>query len=232
MPLAYLLTLVALAGVAIGLVLGEKRKVSAHIGAAGGGVLLGLALFWVVPEIAQDAGWVPALVCPGAACGVLVLMDRHFQHHDGEPGEQVIWPLLIATAIHSFLDGWSLRALAGQGVPGLVVPFALGLHKVPEGFAMGWVTRRSIGSVPSAFAAAAGVELFTLVGAFIEPAVNSSGVQRFGAWWTVLVLAVIGGSFAFLGLHTIAPARKRTDVLAVFLLTLLAIGGVAATVKR
>ncbi len=228
MGIASLLTLLALCGVGVGLLLGEKRRLSAHLGAAGGGILLGMALFWVVPEIAQQSDWAVAIACSAGACAVLALLDRHFEHHDGEPGEPVIWPLLGATAVHSFLDGWSVRVLAGQPVAGLVVPVGLALHKLPEGFAIGWIARRSFGSAAKAFVAGAAVELFTLVGAFVEPGVNYSGSHRFGVWWTVAMMAIIAGSFAFLGLHTVLPARRRTGVLAVFVATLLAVGGVAA----
>jgi len=231
MAIASLLTLLALAGVIAGWSVGEKRRFSAHLSAAGGGLLLGLALFWIIPEIAHESDWMVAVLSSATGCLALALLDRRVQHHEGEPGEQLIWPVLGATAVHSFLDGWSVRALGGEPAAGaavVAVPIGLAFHKLPEGFAIGWITRRSLGSRPRAFVAGAAVELFTMVGAFVEPTVSYSGTQRFGSWWTIAVLAIIAGSFSFLGLHTVLPERRNAGVLVVFFGTLAAAGGVAA----
>jgi hypothetical protein len=66
------------------------------------------------------------------------------------------------------------------------------------------------------------VELVTLLGAFVEPAANRSGAAVFGHWWTAAVLAVIAGSFLFLGFHTVLPNRKNTGVVAIFFTALAA----------
>ncbi len=61
MGAAWLLTLLALAGVVTGVLMGQARKLSTYLGAAGGGLLFGIALFWLLPEIAQNSGWAIAL---------------------------------------------------------------------------------------------------------------------------------------------------------------------------
>lgn len=42
-----------------------------------GGVLIGVSLFWVVPDLAHDAGWPLALAGISAGIFVLVLIDRY-----------------------------------------------------------------------------------------------------------------------------------------------------------
>src|SRR5262245_23459889 len=75
-----------------------------------GGVLLGIALFWVLPNMAEEHGW------PGSVSGVaailllLAAIDRYVYplcpfcaagvhaHHDSEHGHRhgitLVWPLL------------------------------------------------------------------------------------------------------------------------------------------
>ena len=36
-----------------------------------------------------------------------------------------------------------------------------------------------------------------------------SGAERFGAWWTGIVLAIVAGSFLFLGVHSFVPHRRK-----------------------
>jgi zinc transporter ZupT len=89
------------------------------------------------------------------------------------------------------------------------VPIGLSLHKIPEGFALGWVLRRSISSHLRAISLGAVAEVFTLVGALIEPAADRFGLARFGASWTPAVLCVIAGAFLFLGCHALLPYFKH-----------------------
>jgi len=232
MALADLLTVLALAGVVAGLLLGSRQTVSAHAGAVGGGLLFGIALFWVLPEIAGAVGWPVALLCSAAAAAALALLDRHYHRHGDETERGVIWPLLGAGAIHSFLDGWSVRALSGEPITSAAVLLGLALHKVPEGMALGWIARQSFRSFSKALALGTCVELFTMAGAAVELNVSQPGKAQFGTGWTTAVLAVIAGSFLFLGLHTTMQARRTGGVIAMFLGTLVVVGCVALVQGR
>ncbi|MBV9761464.1 MAG: hypothetical protein JO340_12940 [Acidobacteriaceae bacterium] len=227
MAAAWALTLLAFAGVGAGLLLGHTWRLSHHLAAIGGGVLCGIALFWVIPEIAESFGWIGSASLAIGACCALAALDWLLSHSEHSPRNGIAGPLLAATAIHSFLDGWSVRAFAIQPVADVAVPIGLALHKIPEGLALGWIARRSFLKVGKAVAAAAAVEAFTLAGAVIEPRANRSGVAAFGEGWSAAVLAVIAGSFLFLGVHALAPARKRAGVVGLFVITLLAVGGIA-----
>jgi zinc and cadmium transporter len=223
---ACLLTVLALSGVAAGLFLGRTRRFSVYLGAAGAGLLFGIAVFWILPEIASELSWLAALLLAAAACLGIALLDRYFDSTGSSPGREVIGPLLAAAAVHSFLDGWSLRAVSNQQVASVVVPLGLALHKVPEGLALGWVTGHSSTSRIKALAVCFLVEAMTVAGALVEPKADYSATRAFGAWWMAAVLAVIAGSFSFLGIHTVLPARRRAGVMAVFLATTLSVGGV------
>jgi zinc transporter ZupT len=100
----------------------------------------------------------------------------------------------------------------------------LALHKVPEGIALGWVTRRSVRNASQALILCAPVEGLTVIGAAVQPVANETGSAAFGGWWTVAVLAIIAGSFLFLGLHAVLPNWKKAGVVTTFLGTLLLVG--------
>ena len=224
---AWALTLLAFAGIWAGLFLGHEAKLSDHLAAAAGGLLFGISLFLVIPEIAEASGWLAAILLAAAACCVLLGVDRLLIHTGHSPRHGVIGPLLAATAIHSFLDGWSLRALSVQPFANVAVPLGLALHKMPEGLALGWIGRRSFSSIWKAATIGCIVEAATLVGAWIEPRANESGVDVFGPWWSAVVLAIVAGGFLFLGVHALAPARSRPGVAPIFMVTLATVGGIA-----
>ncbi len=224
MAAAWLLTVLAWAGIAAGVLIGEPRRLSAHLAAAGGGLLFGISLFWIVPEMAERSGVLAAVLLAVAACGALALLDRILLHTGHSPRHGVLGPLLAATAIHSFVDGWSVRALGAQPLANMAVPLGLALHKVPEGLALGWITRRSVTNASRSLMACGAVEALTVIGAAVEPRVNESGSAAFGAWWTAGVLAIIAGSFLFLGLHAVLPNWKKGGVVTAFLGTLFVVG--------
>ena len=225
MALAGLLTLVALAGVATGLWAGRSGEISGHLSAAGGGLLFGITVFWLMPEMAGSIGWLLTILSVVAASGLLGGLHRFFMHQEATADFRLIGPLLAATAIHSFLDGWSVRALGEGKVPNLAVSVGLGLHKFPEGIALGWITRRSTVSSSTAVLACVAVELLTIFGAAIQPAANRTGLARFGENWVAGVLAIISGSFLFLSAHAILPYRKKTSIVATFLSCAVVVGG-------
>ncbi|HEY6988577.1 MAG TPA: hypothetical protein VH369_09350 [Bryobacteraceae bacterium] len=224
MAVAWLLTVLAWAGIAAGIYLSDPRRLSSHLAAAGGGLLFGISLFWIVPEMSGASGIGAAVALALAACGMLALLDRFLLHTGHSPRHGVLGPLFVATAIHSFVDGWSVRALATQPLANVAVPLGLALHKVPEGLALGWVTRRSVPRALQALIVCAAVEALTVVGAAVQPDANETGSAAFGPWWTMAVLAIIAGSFLFLGLHAVLPNWKKAGVVTTFLGTLLLVG--------
>lgn len=237
MTVPWLLTLLALGGVIAGIFLGQARTLSAHLAAAGGGLLFGISLFWLLPEIAETVGRTTAAATALSVTAGLAVLDRALIHSGHSPRHGVVAPLLVATAIHSFLDGWSVRALSVGPLANVGVPIGLALHKLPEGIAIGWLTRRSMYSNSGhsngghskwkAAAAAGAAELFTLLGAYVEPSANASGLARFGEWWSTAVTAIIAGGFLFFGFHAVLPYWKKAGVVVVFLAMLALVGTVS-----
>lgn len=232
MAIAFVLTLLAFAGIAAGVFLGQSRTPSAHIAAAGGGLLSGIALFWLLPEMAESSGWVAALLLIAFGCAVLWVLDHTLMHHGGHSHHNgVAGPLLAAAAVHSFLDGWSVQVFSAATLARVAVPLGLALHKIPEGLALGLLTRKSISPAWKALVLAGSVEALTLVGAWVEPQANRSGMELLGVWWTEIVLGIVAGTFLYLGLHTAVPARRKQGVMPIFLLTV-SLVGIAALLHR
>jgi zinc transporter ZupT len=211
MAAAVLLTGLALVGVLVGASL--HHGISHHLAAAGGLLLLVIAFVWIVPEIAGAWGWPRACLTVALAALLLAALDSTLTRHGHSLHHGVIAPLLAATAIHSLLDGWSIRALAAQPVPGAIVPIGLSLHKLPEGFALGWVLRRTLLSRNRAIAFGAFAEMFTLAGAAFQPTADRSALAHFGPAWTPTILSVIAGAFLFLACHALLPyfTKKKGD---------------------
>lgn len=227
MAIALLLTFLALIGAALGIVLGRSSLFSSYVAAAGGGLLFGICLFFLVPEIAEVSGWGAACGLTLVACLLLALIDHLFLHSRDTTTHFALGPILAATAIHSFLDGWSVRALGGMRMATVSASLGLGLHKLTEGLALGWITRQNLKQYWKAALAVTAAEAFTVLGGFVEPYANRTGFAAFGSWWTSTVVAIIGGSFLFLGIHTVMPNRRRPGVILVFTATLVLVGSVS-----
>lgn len=227
MAVAWILTLLAIAGVLAGVILGQSRWVSSQLAAAGGGLLFGIALFWLLPEIAETSGWRVGLLLTLAACGLIAGVDAMLMHAGHSPRTGAIAPLFIATGVHCFLDGWSVRALGGHPMTDIAVAVGLALHKAPEGIALGWAARRAVDRPVRALLAGAAIELVTAVAAYIEPRVNASGISTLGRWWEAGVLAIISGSFLYLGFHVVVPERRKRGIVPIFVVTLALIAALA-----
>lgn len=240
MLLPLLVTLFAFAGVMAGVYLGTWRHLSPQVVAVGGGLLFGTSLFWVFPEMVASAGWFYSLTLLSAGVAVLWVVDsfvfsicpscsqtHDHQHCHQPPLHGFAAPLLAVTAIHSLLDGWSVRLLTGDSLASWAVPVGLALHKIPEGLAIGLISRKSMSSAGKAAVAALLVESCTLLGAWIEPAANRAGALQFGPVWTTGVLGLVAGSFLFLGYHTIHRGRHEFGVVRAFGVTVALVAAAA-----
>ncbi|MCU1292342.1 MAG: zinc/iron permease [Bryobacterales bacterium] len=217
MTAAWLLTCLAVLGIAIGAMLGQSRSLSVHLAAAGGGLLSGISLFWLIPEIARGAGWLSASLVPVGLSGALWAADRFLLHKGHSWRHGFVPPLMAATAVHSLLDGWSIRALEVQPMANIAVLLGLALHKLPEGLALGWMTRNALHSTTRAVLFCSSAEMLTVAGAWAEPKVATSDVEIFGTKATAAVLMLVAGSFLFLGSHTVLPNRMKAGIVPIFL---------------
>jgi zinc transporter ZupT len=219
MSIALLATLAAALGAALGLLLTGLHRVARLVVGFSGGLLLGVALFGLLPEVVSEIGWglAPALFTAGYA--LLMLVDRYVypvcpscsHDHDHDACDTTLHgfaaPLILATACHAFLDGWSIATSQWTGTDGLRValPVALALHKVPEGIALGAILRASMRTRIGAFGLSLLTESATLAGAGCGLAV----APRLGARWLHYPLAIAGGCFFYLGFHAAHGEWRR-----------------------
>jgi zinc transporter ZupT len=190
-------------GVAAGIRLSEIPELSRRIVPFSGGMLIGIATFWVLPEITERSGWWKALA--GMAVGFLLLwiFDRFLHAPQGVAG-----PLLVAAGIHSFFDGWSLAVSQEEASNGVKTAFlvGIGVHKLPEGLALGVLLLAATGSLWKAGFSALAVQCGMFIGAGIA-ILLASRLTPAGA---SELLACAAGVFVFLGYHAMEdPLRER-----------------------
>ena len=117
----------------------------------------------------------------------------------------------------------TVQAVAGMDIR-VTVPLAVGLHKIPEGMALGAILWASMRSRPAAFAWCVVAESCTILGG----AVGLALAPRLGTGWILYPLAVAGGCFFFLGFHAIHEEWKRRGALPAFMPAITGAAGAAA----
>ena len=220
-----IVTLVAIAGAALGIFLTGFAHWSRRAVPFSGGVLVGVALFFVVPEMASVFSWPGALAWASAGFVLLWTVDRFVysvcpscsHSHDHELCATRLHgfagPLLIAAALHSVLDGWTLAASQETHTLGAALLFGIAVHKLPEGIALGVIVQAATRSRRSALAGSALAEAATMAGAALETALY----RYVGLTWIHGLLALAAGSFLYLGYHAIHAEYKRRGMLPAFL---------------
>jgi zinc transporter ZupT len=233
-----LATLVGVAGAALGLWLtGLRRRVRVVVPFSAG-VLLGVALFGLLPELAQQAGWLAAGALFAAGYGLLFAVNRFAYSvcptcapdHDHQACAAELHgfagPLIAAAALHSFLDGWSIAAVQSAAPLGLrvAVPLAVTLHKLPEGIALGGILRASVGGRAPAMGWCALAEGATLLGG----ALGLTMAPHLGTRWTTYPLGITAGWLFYLGYHAVHEEWKRRGAAPAFLSAMTGVAGAAA----
>jgi zinc transporter ZupT len=226
------ITILAVLSVACGVSLNSRPALSRRLIPFSGGILMGVALFWVLPEMAVFLRWSAALAWIASGFAVLWVIDRyvypvcpacshtHLHDHCATRLHGFAAPLLMAAALHSALDGWS--AVAAQGsLFGTVFLFGIAAHKVPEGLALGVIGRAALEKRSTAFAWCAAAECATLAGAglqaFLAPYLGPYGVHA--------LLALAGGTFLYLGGHAVHGESQRSGSTPAFVSALTGVAG-------
>jgi zinc transporter ZupT len=183
----------------------------------GGGLLMGIAVFGVLPELAANWRWSGAAALLVAGFALLWLLNRyvytvcpscspaHDHAHCATALHGFALPLLIAAGIHAFLDGIGIGAAQQSANLGTLVVLGVVLHKVPEGVALGGILRAAMKRPAAAFAWCAAAQAMTIAGSLLESVITT----RFGTAWVMYGLALAGGSFLFLGFHAVHGEWQR-----------------------
>jgi len=231
---AYIVTGIAILSAACGVWLTSLHSLSRRLVPFAGGVLIGVAVFWVLPEMAEFLKWPGALAWITAGFALLWSIDRFVypvcpacsQPHDHEHCSAALHgfapPLLLAAALHSALDGWSVVA-AGNGTAQLSASFglAIAIHKIPEGLALGVIVRAALDSRKAALGWCALAEGATLTGAALE-IVLAPYLSQYALH---VLLAVAGGSFLYLGAHAVHGEWRRSGMGPTFVPALTGVAG-------
>lgn len=233
----WILLAVTLAGAGFGIGLGGAPGFSRRLLPFSGGVLAGVALFWIFPEIGERYGW------PGALCGIAAgfalvwLVDRFLyavcpacsHTHDHADCSRRLHgfaaPLLAAASLHNFFDGWSLTLAnqqASEGVRAAVLA-GIGIHKLPEGLALGVLFLAATGSAARAWISCALVQGCMWIGGL---AALYAG-PHLDAGWAGGLLAVAAGVFVYLGYHAIESECRARGLVTAWLPALTGAAGAA-----
>ena len=220
----FVITLIAIFSAAAGVALTSLHALSRKLVPFGGGVLVGVGLFWVLPEIANVLRWPAAVAWVASGVFLLWALDRFVYpvcptcsahgHVDGDHDHCAADlhgfapPLLAAIALHAAVDGWSVAAASGVTHLSSAFVSAIAVHKIPEGIALGVIARAALASRWQAWGWCALAESATLGGAgletFLAPHVGPQVLQA--------LLAIAGGSFVYLGGHAVHGEWRRRGV--------------------
>ena len=230
----YLITGIAILSAACGVWLTSLHSLSRRLVPFAGGVLIGVAVFWVLPEMAEFLKWPGALAWITAGFALLWAIDRFVypvcpacsQPHDHEHCSATLHgfapPLLLAAALHSTLDGWRVVAPAnGAALLGPSFVLAIAIHKIPEGLALGVIVRAALDSRNAALGWCALAEGATLAGAALEIVL----APYLSPYALHVLLAVAGGSFLYLGAHAVHGEWRRSGMGPTFVSALTGVAG-------
>jgi zinc and cadmium transporter len=215
--LPFVITAVAILSAAGGLLLTSMHAWSRRLVPFSGGLLMGVAVFWVLPEMAAFFHWFNALAWIIGGGAALWCVDRFVypvcpscsHPHDHDDCAATLHgfapPLLLAAALHSALDGWSMTAAHDSQTLGTAFIVAIAVHKVPEGLALGVIARAAMDSRRSALGWCALAESATILGAALEIIL----APHLGARTLHALLALAGGTFLYLGGHAVHGEFRR-----------------------
>jgi zinc transporter ZupT len=212
-------TAVGVLGAVLGVWLSGLRRRARLVVPFSAGVLLGVVLFGLLPELGTELGWPASVALSGAGYLLLIAVNRYVypicptcsHDHDHNACSTELHgfagPLIAAAMVHSFLDGWSIGTVQLAVPLGLrvAVPLAVTLHKIPEGIALGGMLRAAMKSRASALTWATLAEAVTLLGG----AAGLLMAPHMGSGWITYPLGITAGWLCYLGYHAVHEEWKR-----------------------
>jgi zinc transporter ZupT len=233
-----LATLVGVSGAMLGLWLTGMRRRTRVVVPFSAGVLLGVAIFGLVPELAGELGWLSSGILFAGGYLALLLVNRyvhpvcptcshdHDHHHCATELHGFATPLIAAAALHALLDGWSIATVQLATPLGLrvAVPLAICLHKLPEGVALGGILRASMPNRGQAMLWAAIAEGSTLAGGALGLLIG----PKLGTTWITWPLGFAAGWIFYLGYHAVHEEWKSRGARPAFWSALTGVAGAAA----
>jgi len=208
----------------------RSRTLSGKFTAISAGVMVGVAVFWIFPDMTRESGTVHAALIVGVALTALYGIDRfvypvcpccsHAErhgssasaHHPELSGAKLsgasgaLIPLVIAICIHNLFDGWTAAAAGHAGSsPGSGIAVGLIAHKIPEALVFGLMLRNVTKE-----------RIFLLLSVSLTSlAILVGGAAQSSIWMlseTVVIagsLALACGSFLFAAAHMFLRQQRR-----------------------
>jgi zinc transporter ZupT len=232
-----LAAVIGVAGAALGLWLTGLRQRVQVVVPFSAGVLIGVSVLGILPELAGEAGWTASAFLFAGGYALLAIVNRFAysvcptcapdHNHDSCSSELhgFAGPLIAGFALHAFLDGWSIATVQSAAHLGLrvAVPLAVTLHKLPEGIALGGILLASMNNRAAAMGWCALAEGATLLGCVL----GLTMAPHLGTQWTMYPLGITAGWLFYLGHHAIHEEWKRRGPAQAFVSALAGIAGAA-----
>jgi zinc transporter ZupT len=209
----------AVGGGILGAVLGTSHKRLCALISLGAGTLMGVTLFAILPEAYDDLKLWQLLL--GLASGYIVFAiiskyifhvcpacaASHFDEATTHRFSEIASAMMFALAIHCTVDGLAMSAGGDAPVSGaapgrvvvLSIIFAVCVHKIPEGLALGALLRGAGLKTGGIISWVMCVEATTLLGGLLGYLFFPNASHL----WISIALAHAGGGFIFLGTHAI-----------------------------
>jgi len=225
-------------GVFLGLWLTSAGRRTRLVVPFSAGVLLGVVFFGLLPELVEEIGWLVTGIFFAGGYGLLYWVNRQVapvcpscaHDHDHQSCDTVLHgfaaPMIGASMLHSFFDGWSIATaqLASHHGIRFAVGLAVALHKIPEGIALGAIVRASVSLRSTALIWSLLVEATTLLGGILGMAI----APHLGTYWITYPLALAAGWLFYLGAHAVHEEWKRRGPVPAFMTALTGAAGAAA----
>jgi zinc transporter ZupT len=206
----HLLLAIDICGSLFGIFATSTERVRSRFVAVSSGILCGVALVWMLPQMGQISGWAFAATALGGCLVALFLVDRFVfpvcpccTHAHGHSSQQkasinLLLPLVTGICLHNFLDGWSTQ-LASVTAGTLGVGLLVGnlVHKAPESVVLGILLQSATQKSAKAAGLAAFASVFLVIGAAAQT--FSGSFHSSGLFMASLAFAAAG--FLFVGIH-------------------------------
>jgi len=209
-------SLAAFVGAVAGVWFTSLPDVSRRMIPFSGAVLAAIAIFWILPELAETFGWTAGSMLMLAGVGLIAAVDRfvypvcpacshtHDHDHCSTRLHGFASPLIIAALLHSLFDGWTF-ATGYANTTSRALSFGVAIHKIPEGIALGVILRAALKRRDQALMWVAIIQLATIMGGALE----ISAAPLLGRRWIAALLALGGGMLLYLGGHAMHAEWKR-----------------------
>ncbi len=218
----------AVVGGVLGATLAHSHRRLCALISLGAGTLLGVTVFGILPESFEALPWWVLLLALASGYGVFFLITKyvyhvcpacaasHFDDATTHRFSEIATAMMIALAIHSTVDGLAIAAGqeahetqhtdAGQ-IVGASVVFAICVHKVPEGLALGALLLGAGLRRGGIILRVTAVESTTLLGGVI----GFFFLRNVPDFWVGIALAHAGGGFLYLAAHAVLGEVIKHD---------------------